>query len=108
MAHWGVATTLFQPLWGTTPSESDIETARHAIEQARASVESERERLLIEATGAFFDPETEELWERLPGWIDGMATAYTAYPDDFDIAALYGLSLLDRSSACRRPRRLAR
>jgi len=94
MAHWGVATTLFQPLWGTTPSAAEIETARRSIAQARESVESERERLLIEATGAFFDPETDELWKRLPGWIEGMAEAHSAYPDDLDIAALYGLSLL--------------
>lgn len=99
MAHWGVATTLFQPLWATTPSEADIERARKAIDQARAAVDSERERLLIEATAAFFEPETDRLWDRLSGWIDGMATAYTAYPDDLDIAALQGLALLTQAQA---------
>lgn len=94
MAYWGVATTLFQPLWGTTPGEEDIERGRRAIQKALEHTDSERERLLMEATAAFFEPETERLWERLPGWIDGMAAAYEAHPDDLDVAVLYGLSRL--------------
>ena len=97
MAYWGVATTLFQPLWATTPSEAEIERARSALERARATVDEEREHLLIEATAAFFEPETDRLWDRLPGWIDGMAAAYDAYPDDHDIAALQGLALLTQA-----------
>lgn len=94
MAHWGVATTLFQPLWGTIPSDEDVERGRRAIEQARQAVDSRREELLINATAAFFEPRTDRLWERLPGWIAGMEAAYQAYPDDLDVAALYSLSLL--------------
>ncbi|QOC24109.1 hypothetical protein IC757_00230 [Wenzhouxiangella sp. AB-CW3] len=96
MAHWGVATTLFQPLWGTTPTDEEVEQARAAIERAQATVDrdNQRERLLIEATAAFFEPETDRLWDRMPGWIDGMAAAYQAYPDDLDVAALYALSLV--------------
>jgi len=98
MAHWGVATTLFQPLWATTPSDAEIARGRDAIEQARATVEDEREQSLIEATAAFFEPETDRQWDRLSGWIDGMAAAYQAYPDDHDIAALYALSLLTEAT----------
>ena len=94
MAHWGVATSLFQPLWGTTPSDEEIERARGAIDRALEAVDDERERLLIEATAAFFEPETDRLRERLNGWIDGMDAAYRAHREDHDIAALYSLSLL--------------
>lgn len=94
MAHWGIATTLFQPLWGTTPSGEDIERGRQAIARAREAVESDRERHLIEATAAFFEPETDKLWERLPGWIEGMEAAWQAHGEDRDVAALYALSLL--------------
>lgn len=94
MAHWGVATTLFQPLWGTTPSDEEINRARAAIDAARAAVDDKREHLLIEATAAFFEPQTERLRDRLSGWIAGMAAAYDAYPQDFDVASLYALSLL--------------
>ncbi|TVS12831.1 MAG: hypothetical protein EA419_03680 [Wenzhouxiangella sp.] len=99
MAHWGVATSLFQPLWGTTPSEAEIDRARQAVAHAREAVDNERERLLIEATAAFFQPDTERLRDRLQGWIDGMGKAFEAYPDDHDVAALYALSLLTQAMA---------
>jgi tetratricopeptide (TPR) repeat protein len=94
MAHWGIATTLFQPLWGTTPGDEDIERARGAIDRARKAADDERERLLIEATAAFFEPETDRLRDRLKAWVDGMNVAYQAHPEDHDVAALYSLSLL--------------
>lgn len=93
-AHWGVATSLLQPLWGTTPTPAEITKGREAIEKALASVEDEREKLLIEATAAFFDPETDQVRERLAGWIAGMDKAYQAFPNDLDVATLYALSRL--------------
>ncbi|MCR8913310.1 hypothetical protein FDP08_07865 [Marinobacter panjinensis] len=97
MAHWGVATSLFQPLWGTTPSPEDITRGRQAIEQARNAAEDERERLLIDATAAFFEPDTDQVRERLAGWIEGMDQAYQAFPDDANVATLYALSRLTLS-----------
>lgn len=94
IAYWGTATSLFQPLWGTTPSADDIAQGRQAIQKAREHVENERERLLIEASAAFFEPETERVQERLSGWIEGMASAYESYPEDLDVATFYALSRL--------------
>ncbi|WP_092022182.1 hypothetical protein [Marinobacter zhejiangensis] len=94
MAHWGVATTLFQPLWGTTPSAADITQGRESVESARNATDNERELLLIDATGAFFEPDTDQVRERLAGWIGGMDKAYEAYPDDLNVATLYALSRL--------------
>jgi hypothetical protein len=85
-AHWGVATSLLQPLWGTTPSAAGITRGREAIEKARATVEDEREKLRIEATAAFFEPETDQVRERLAGWIAGMEKAYQAFPNDLNVA----------------------
>lgn len=97
MAHWGVATSLFQPLWGTTPSDADISRGQQAIQQARNAAEDRREQLLIEATAAFFETGTDRVQERLAGWTGGMDTAYQAYPDDLDVATLYALSLLTKA-----------
>src|SRR5678815_3568886 len=36
MAHWGIAMTLFQPLWPTRPSRADLAKGWHAVETARA------------------------------------------------------------------------
>jgi tetratricopeptide (TPR) repeat protein len=95
MPYWGVATTLFQPLWGTRPDEEDLHRGWQNIEKARELVNSEREKYLIESTAQFFrNPEADEFWVRMERWADGLETAYQAYPDDPDIAAFYGLSLL--------------
>ena len=93
MAHWGVATTLFQPLWSGRPSPEALQRGWLATERARAVVASAREALLIEATGAFFrDPESADYWTRIGRWADGMRDAYEAFPGDLDTAALYALS----------------
>lgn len=94
MAHWGVATTLFQPLWGTTPSAADITRGRQSVQNALEATDDERERLLIDATAAFFEPDTDQVRERLAGWIEGMDKAYEAFPDDLNVATLYALSRL--------------
>lgn len=95
MAYWGVATTLFQPLWGTRPSDEDLRQGWQAISKALELVDSEREGLLIESTAAFFhEPGTADFWTRIRRWADAVESAYEAYPDDVDIAALYGLTRL--------------
>lgn len=95
MAYWGTATTLFQPLWGTRPSEEELRQGWQYIDKATELVETEREKLLVESTAAFFrDPQTADFRTRIEGWADAMEVAYEAYPDDTDIAAFYGLSRL--------------
>jgi hypothetical protein len=95
MALWGVATTLFQPLWGTRPSPQDLQRGWELIRQAQARVDSDRERRLIDASAGFFrDPATAEFGTRIGRWIDGIADAYAQHQDDPDTAALYALSRL--------------
>lgn len=95
MAYWGIATTLFQPLWGTRPSEEDLQNGLKNSEKALALASSDREKSLIKATEAFYkDPEDADFWTRIDRWADRMEAAYEAYPGDFDIAAFYGLSRL--------------
>lgn len=95
MAQWGIATTLFQPLWGTRPSGEDLQQGLRNIEKAQYLVNSDREEYLIESTAEFFrEPESAEYWTRIQRWADALKIAYEAYPDDADIAALYGLSRL--------------
>src|SRR6267154_2662401 len=58
MAHWGFAMTLFQPLWPTRPGPAALQAGWQAVEKAKAlQPATERERLFIAATEAFFlDP----------------------------------------------------
>jgi tetratricopeptide (TPR) repeat protein len=96
MAYWGIATTLFQPLWGTRPSEADLERGARMIQKASELVPATgRERRLVEATEGFFrEVDTAPFWTRIHRWADGMAAAYQAAADDADTAALYALSRL--------------
>lgn len=95
MAYWGMATTLFQPLWGTRPSEEDLRKGWDLSSKAVELAENEREKLLAESTASFFqDPEATDFWPRIERWTEGVKKAYEANTDDQDIRALYGLSLL--------------
>jgi tetratricopeptide (TPR) repeat protein len=95
MAHWGVATTLFQPLWGTRPGEDDLQRGWDHISRAMDLVESDRERNLIVSTAEFFrEPETADFRTRIQRWTDAMEAVYEEYPEDLDVASLYSLSRL--------------
>jgi tetratricopeptide (TPR) repeat protein len=96
MAHWGIATTLFQPLWPQRPNEEVLKRGWSQIQKAKElKPATERDRLLVEATAGFFrEPETARYWDRINRWAEGMAMAYRANPDDLDTAALYALSRL--------------
>lgn len=95
MAHWGIATSLFQPLWATRPSADDLQRGWEHISLAMNYAEAEREKLLIRSTADFFrEPKTADFRTRIDRWVAGVETAYNAYPDDQDIAAIYGLTRL--------------
>ncbi len=98
MGYWGVATTLFQPIWGTRPSEDDLKRGWEMINRAMEEVSSEREELLVKSTYEFFkDPETADFRTRIDRWTQGVEETYRAYPDDLDIAAFYSLSLMTQA-----------
>ncbi|MGF1671207.1 MAG: tetratricopeptide repeat protein [Balneolaceae bacterium] len=93
MAYWGVATTLFQPIWGTRPSDEDLQFGWETINKALELVESKRKELLVKSTADFFrEPETADFRTRIDRWVNGVEEAYEAYSNDADIAAFYALS----------------
>lgn len=96
MAHWGVAMTLFQPLWPTRPGPEALRRGWEAVQQAKAlQPPTERERLFITAAEAFFlEPSSRDYWLRIRRWEAAMNEAYAALPDDPEIAAFYALAHL--------------
>ncbi|HEY7611720.1 MAG TPA: hypothetical protein VH764_01900 [Gemmatimonadales bacterium] len=96
MAHWGVAMTLFQPLWPTRPTPTDISRGRDEILAARAlGVRSARERLFLEAGAAFFrEPDSTEYWDRIGHWREAMERVHAAYPEDDEASAWLALATL--------------
>lgn len=96
MAHWGVAMTLFQPLWPTRPDVDDRRLgAREAAEARSLSPPTRREQLFVSAVEAFFaDPDSAEYWPRIRRWEQAMRKVYDAYPGDPEAATLYALAHL--------------
>jgi hypothetical protein len=96
MAHWGVATTLFQPLWPTRPGLEARKSGWEIIQKAKAlQPPTVREQLFIAATEAFFlEPESPDYWLRIRRWEQASEKLYAAFPDDPEAAAFYGLAHL--------------
>ncbi|HEY9449564.1 MAG TPA: hypothetical protein VIQ60_07405, partial [Gemmatimonadaceae bacterium] len=96
MAHWGVAMTLFQPLWPTRPRPAELQRGWEETQKARRlEPPTERERLFVAATEAFFtEPASPDYWRRIQRWEQGMEKVYASYPDDPEAAAFYALALL--------------
>ena len=94
MAHWGLAMTLFQPLWPTRPGLSERRQGWEAVQKAtQIGAATERERMLVDAVAAFFrDPESPDYWQRIGRWEEAMAKAYAAFPQDPEITAFYALA----------------
>ena len=96
MAHWGIAMTLFQPLWPTRPGPADLDRGWKEIGTVRSIGRvTERERLLVDAAAAFFEhPDSTDYWARIRRWEQGMERAWRAFPNDDDVATLYALAHL--------------
>ena len=96
MAHWGVAMTLFQPLWPTRPGPADLERGAREVAAAQAAPkQSERERAFIAATAAFYDNAgPPQYWDRVRRWEAAMQKVHAARPDDDEATLFYALAHL--------------
>lgn len=96
MAHWGVAMTLFQPLWPTRPSPADLKRGWEAVQAAAVQPPpTERERLYLATVEAFFRaPDEPDYWARIARWETALEETYRANEDDPEAAAFYALALL--------------
>jgi tetratricopeptide (TPR) repeat protein len=101
MAHWGVAMTLFQPLWPTRPGPDDIHRGREEIRLALSlGPLTGRERRFVDAGAAFFrEPDSTEYWERVRNWQQGMERVHAAFPRDAEAAVWLALADLALASA---------
>ncbi|HWP90806.1 MAG TPA: hypothetical protein VNN20_01210 [Thermodesulfobacteriota bacterium] len=100
MAYWGIAMTIFHPLWPGQPSAEDLTKGSAAVEKAKAfKPKTEREQAYIDAVEAFYkDSDKLDYKTRLVAFEAGMKKVYESYPDDIDAAALYALSHLATAS----------
>jgi tetratricopeptide (TPR) repeat protein len=96
MAHWGIAMTLFQPLWPTRPGPKELQRGWEVVQRAKAlQPPTERERLFVAAAEAFFlEPASSDYWLRIRRWEQAMEKVYDSFPDDPEAAAFYALAHL--------------
>jgi tetratricopeptide (TPR) repeat protein len=95
MAYWGIAMTLFHPLW-SEPSEEELRRGWAAVEKAQAlKPNTEREQSYIDAVEAFYrDWKTIDHSKRIAAWEAAQEKIYQAKPDDIDAGAFYALAHL--------------
>ena len=96
MAHWGIAMTLFQPLWPTRPGLEARQQGWEAVQKAKAlEPATEQERLFVAAAEAFYlEPESPDYWLRIRRWEQAMEKVHASFPDDPEASAFYALAHL--------------
>jgi tetratricopeptide (TPR) repeat protein len=96
MAHWGIAMTLFQPLWPTRPRPEALQRGWQEAQKAKElQPPTERERLFVATMEAFFlEPASPDYWLRIRRWEQAMEKVYNAFPDDPEAGAFYALAHL--------------
>jgi len=96
MAHWGIAMTLFQPLWPTRPQPNALQRGWDEVQKATAlRPPTPREQLFLAAAEAFFlEPAGTDYWLRIRRWEQAEQKVYASFPDDADAATFYALALL--------------
>jgi tetratricopeptide (TPR) repeat protein len=99
MAHWGVAMTLFQPLWPTRPTAQGLLQGWEEVQKAKERAVTQREQLFVAAGEAFFaEPSARDYWSRIRSWETAMSQLYTQFPDDAEAATFYALAHLAAST----------
>jgi tetratricopeptide (TPR) repeat protein len=98
MAHWGIAMTQFQELWGH-PEAPALKLGAEEMAKARALAAppdaiTAREKAYIDALSAFFDPADASFQQRADAYEAKMNALHREFPDDVEGAAFDALSML--------------
>jgi tetratricopeptide (TPR) repeat protein len=109
MAHWGVALSLFHQIW-ERPDEPTLKRGLSEMETAqKLGAKTDRERGYISALSEFYrDYGKRDHMQRATAYSEAMGKLYQQYPNDIEVGAFYGLSLLaaeppgDKSLAARK------
>jgi len=100
MAWWGVAMTLWHPLWPETPDAESLKRGLAAVHQAQAVMgNTARERDYIAAVGAFYENyDRVDHHARALAYEKAMEKVARRYPDDREASIFYSLALLTTAS----------
>jgi tetratricopeptide (TPR) repeat protein len=95
MAHWGVAMSLYHPVWAPS-SPAELQKGWAAVEKAKSvDPKTSRERDYIAAIEAFYkDSDRLDHRTRALAYESAMEQVYLRYPNDREAAIFYALALL--------------
>ena len=98
IAHWGIAMTQYQELWGR-PEPAGLKRGTEEMSRARAlsappAAITPREAAYIAALSAFFDPTEKTFQQRADAYEAGMNRLHSQFPDDVEGAAFDALAIL--------------
>jgi tetratricopeptide (TPR) repeat protein len=95
MAYWGIAMTLFHPLWAP-PSSVELQRGWEAVQTAAALKPStDREMGYVRAVTAFYkDWKSVNHATRITAWEKMQEEVFKANPEDIDAGAFYALAHL--------------
>jgi hypothetical protein len=94
MARWGIAMSLWHPLWAP-PGPAELAAGRAVLEGAASAETNEREASYLAAIQAFYDGyEAIPHARRAQVYSDRMEKLYQSHLDDPEAALFYALSLL--------------
>jgi tetratricopeptide (TPR) repeat protein len=95
MAHWGVAMDILGNMFVAPPTRDGANAAWAELEKARAvGTLTERERDWIETLSAYYrEHEKTPVNIRLAAYRTAMGRMADRYPDDFEVQAIYALTL---------------
>lgn len=100
MGHWGVAMSLYHPLWAP-PVPAELQRAAAAVQNLNAlSARTQREKDYIAAIGTFYkDADKLDHRTRAVAYEKAMEQMFIRYPQDQEAAVFYALALLGTSLA---------
>jgi tetratricopeptide (TPR) repeat protein len=101
MAHWGIAMSLYHPVWAAgnpsaAPSAADLRRGAAELAKAKSlAATSPREREFIDALDAFYrDAEAVDHKTRARAFAEAMAGVDRRHPDDDEAAVFHAVALL--------------
>lgn len=100
MGYWGIAMSLYQQLWATTPSASELQQGRGAIAQAKAlTVQTAREKAYLNAVATLYPlHDSNDYSSRKLMYEQAMKRIAMEFPDDHEAAVFYALALISNAS----------
>lgn len=93
MAEWGLAMTEWRPFWDGMPDDRRKAGVAEIDKATALNAKTDRERRYIAALSGYLHADPSQNEKALQGYDAAMGALHTAYPEDIEATAFYGLGL---------------